>query len=88
METAYRIDILARTGILMLPPLGLHMGNIYGLQPLGGGWLWLIWGVMLGWLALTWSAFLAHETNLGLRLTRIDKIGRFILIPALALVAL
>ena len=36
METAYRIDILARAGILMLLPLGLHMGNIYGLQPFGG----------------------------------------------------
>ena len=36
METAYRIDILARTGIILLLPLGLHMGNIYGLQPYGG----------------------------------------------------
>ena len=36
METAYRIDILARTGIITLLPLGLHMGNIYGLQPYGG----------------------------------------------------
>ena len=26
METAYRIDILARTGIILLLPLGLHMG--------------------------------------------------------------
>jgi hypothetical protein len=88
METAYRIDILARTGILMLLPLGLHMGHIYGLQPLGGGWLWLIWGVMLGWLALTWSAFLARETDRGLRLARIDEIGRYVLIPSLALVSL
>ncbi|MFZ4690705.1 MAG: hypothetical protein ACOYLS_15835 [Polymorphobacter sp.] len=85
METAYRIDILARTGILMPLPLGLHMGNIYGFQPYGGAWLWLIWGVMLGWLALTWSAFFARESDLGLRLTRIDEVGRFLLIPALAI---
>jgi hypothetical protein len=87
METAYRIDILARTGILMLLPLGLHMGNIYGLQPFGGGWLWLIWGVMLAWLALTWSAFLSRETDRGLLLTRIDEIGRYLLIPSLAIAA-
>ena len=43
---------------------------------------------MLGWLALTWSAFLVRETDLGLRLTRIDEIGRYILIPGLAIVAL
>lgn len=26
MDTAYKIDILARTGIILLLPLGLHMG--------------------------------------------------------------
>ncbi|OYU77880.1 MAG: hypothetical protein CFE32_04015, partial [Alphaproteobacteria bacterium PA3] len=30
METAYRIDILARTGIIMLLPQGLQMGHLYG----------------------------------------------------------
>ena len=30
MDTAYRIDILARTGIILLLPLGLHMGTLYG----------------------------------------------------------
>lgn len=87
METAYRIDILARTGILMLLPLGLHLGNLYGLQPYGGQWLTLMWAVMLSWLALTWSAFFARESDLGVRLTKIDEALRFILIPALAIVA-
>ncbi|MFN2288285.1 MAG: hypothetical protein ABR578_08135, partial [Chromatocurvus sp.] len=30
METAYRIDILARTGIILLLPLGMHMGHLWG----------------------------------------------------------
>ena len=38
METAYRIDILARLGIILLLPIGLHMGYNFGVQPLGGGW--------------------------------------------------
>lgn len=88
METAYRIDILARTGILMLLPLGLHLGNIYGLQPYGGNWLVIMWVGMAAWLALTWSAFFARESDLGLRLTRIDEALRFILIPTIFVVAI
>lgn len=88
METAYRIDILARTGILMLLPLGLHMGNIYGLQPYGGHWLTLMWVAMLAWLALTWAAFFKRETDAGLRLTKIDEALRFILIPTIFIVAI
>lgn len=87
METAYRIDLLARTGILMLLPLGLHMGHLYGLQPYGGGFLWGMWAAMIAWLALTWSAFFARETDLGLRLTRVDEGLRFVLIPSLAIIA-
>ena len=73
METAYRIDILARTGIITLLPLGLHMGNIYGLQPYGGNFLTVMWIAVAGWLALCWSAFIYRETDLGIRLTKYDE---------------
>lgn len=88
LETAYRIDILARTGILMLLPLGLHMGHLFGIQPYGGHWLTLMWVVMLSWLALTWSAFLKRETDTGIRLTKIDEKLRYILIPAIFIVCI
>ncbi len=83
METAYRIDVLARTGIITLLPLGLHMGYLYGLQPLGGAWLVGMWCVYAAWFALVWSAFLARETDFGIRLTRIDEYFRYALIPTL-----
>jgi hypothetical protein len=83
METAYRIDILARTGIIMLLPLGLHMGHIYGFQPLGGWWLVLMWVLFAAWLSLTWGAFIYRETDLGLRLTKMDEAIRYVVIPAL-----
>lgn len=83
METAYRIDILARTGIIMLLPLGLHMGHIYGLQPWGGSFLTIMWIGFFAWLSLTWSAFIKRETDLGLTLTKIDEALRYILIPAI-----
>jgi len=88
METAYRIDILARTGIIMLLPLGLHMGHIYGLQPLGGDWLVGMWFAVAGWLALTWSAFFARETDFGITLTKIDEAIRYLVIPALLFVGI
>lgn len=83
METAYRIDILARTGIILLLPLGLHMGHLYGFQPLGGRWLVGMWLAVAAWLALAWAAFLARESDRGLRLTRLDEAIRFVLIPVL-----
>ena len=83
METAYRIDILARTGIILLLPLGLHMGNMYGIQPYGGSWLWGMWAVFGGWLVLCWSAFAHRETDLGVRLTLWDERIRYVVIPVL-----
>ena len=88
METAYRIDILARTGIIMLLPLGLHMGHIWGVQPLGGNWLTGMWILFAMWLGLCWSAYYFRETDTGIRLTKIDEGIRFIVIPALMITSL
>jgi hypothetical protein len=83
MDTAFRIDILARLGIILLLPLGLHMGYNLGLQPLGGPWITGIWLFFGAWLCLTLSAYYTHQSDLGLRLTRIDEALRYVLIPAL-----
>lgn len=87
METAYRIDILARTGIIMLLPLGLHMGHIYGFIDLSGAGIWIVWTLALSWLALCWAAFIKRETDIGLKLTKLDESIRYILIPALLIVS-
>lgn len=87
METAYRIDILARSGIILLLPLGLHMGHLWNVQPFGGIWLAVIWILGLSWLALCWSAFIFRESDRGIALTKIDESIRFILIPTLFLAA-
>ncbi|NCT81999.1 MAG: hypothetical protein GXC94_02555 [Comamonadaceae bacterium] len=88
METAYRIDILARTGIILLLPLGLHMGHLWGIQPLGGAWLTGMWIAFAAWLALCWGAFIKRETDVGIRLTKIDEAIRFVVIPALFIVSI
>ena len=85
METAYRIDILARSGIILLLPLGLHMGFMWGVQPLGGEWLIAMWLITLVWFSLCWAAFIYRETDRGIKLTIIDEKIRFVLIPVLFL---
>ncbi|WP_317928575.1 hypothetical protein [Halioxenophilus sp. WMMB6] len=87
METAYRIDILARTGILLLLPLGLHMGTFWGVQPYGGWALVAVWLFFGAWLLLCWSAFFFRETDRGIMLTKIDEAIRFFVIPALFIAA-
>jgi len=82
LETAYRIDILARTGIILLLPLGFHMGYNLGAHPYEN-LIAPVWIVMLAWLTLTWTAFIKRETDIGLRVTRIDEQLRYILIPVL-----
>lgn len=88
METAYRIDILARSGIILLLPLGLHMGFFWGTQPLGGAWLTGMWVVALSWLGLCLAAFFFRESDTGIRLTMLDERVRFVLIPLLAVCAI
>ena len=88
METAYRIDILARLGIILLLPIGLHMGHNFGVQPLGGNWLVLMWILTAGWIALALTAFAKRGTDAGIRLTRMDDRIRYVLIPALMICAI
>lgn len=88
LETAYRIDILARTGIILLLPLGLHMGHIWGVQPYGGTALVVMWIAVAIWLSLCWAAFFFRETDKGIRLTKIDESVRFVLIPVMMICAI
>lgn len=89
METAYRIDILARTGIVLLLPLGLHMGKLYGFVPmLEGAGIWLMWLFFAVWLAMTWTAFLKRETDIGIAVTKTEEFLRYPLIVILFVVAL
>ncbi|MBU2980015.1 hypothetical protein [Alteromonas sp. C1M14] len=88
METAYRIDILSRTGILLLFPLGFHMGHFWGVQPFGGWVITACWVLFIGWLGLCWSAFIFRETDRGIKLTLIDERIRYVFIPLIVICAI
>ena len=85
METAYRIDILARTGIISLLPLGLHMGYLWGVQPLGGMWLVGMWIVWVAWMGVTWGAFVTRGKPIWHVLSGIEDWSRYLLIPTLVI---
>jgi len=88
LETLYRIDILARTGIILLLPLGMHMGYIWGVQPYGGNFLIVMWALVALWLGLCWMSFFSRETDHGITLTKCDELIRFVVIPVLFLCGL
>jgi hypothetical protein len=83
MDTAFRIDILARMGIITLLPLGLHMGHLWGVHPLGGWWLVGMWILWVLWVAITLGAFSLRGTPRGDLLSNIEDWTRYLIIPAL-----
>lgn len=87
MDTAYRIDVMARTGIISLLPLGLHMGYLWGMHDYGGPWLVGMWVAFAAWFALTWTAFAKRKTPISDKLYLIEDWTRYILIPTLLLVS-
>jgi hypothetical protein len=88
MDTAYRIDIMARTGIISLLPLGLHMGYIWGFHPYGGAWMTGMWLVFSLWFALTWTAFAKRKEPISDKLYKIEDWTRYLLIPTLFIVSI
>lgn len=88
MATAYNIDILARSGIILLLPLGLHMGYLWGVQPLGGAWLTGMWVLALAWWGLCLAAYFTRESDTGITLTKIDERIRFVVIPLLMITSI
>ena len=88
MDTAYRIDILARTGIISLLPLGLHMGYLWGFwgdrgAGAGSELLAIMWGVYAAWFGVTWGAFFTRGKPIWGLLSGIEDWTRYLLIPTL-----
>ncbi|NCG11087.1 MAG: hypothetical protein GWP33_08405 [Alphaproteobacteria bacterium] len=83
METAYRIDLLARVGITLMLPLGLQMGYYYGFVPFMEGWLSVMWLIFLGILATEIMAFYYRETDRGIILGKVVEMSRYIQIAFL-----
>lgn len=88
LESAYRIDVLARAGIILLLPLGLQMGAMNFGIPVPDTWLKVMWVFVIGWLSLMLAAFFKRGTETGIRLTKLDEYVRYFIIPALFFVSI
>ena len=86
LNTVFRIDVLARVGIVSLLPLGLHMGYLWGLQPYGGAFLIVMWALWALWVAITLQAFRDKMAKTKTIFGHLEDWSRYILIPALLIV--
>tara|TARA_R110001599_G_scaffold132983_1_gene310338 strand:- start:58767 stop:59459 length:693 start_codon:yes stop_codon:yes gene_type:complete len=86
LDTVFRIDVLARIGIISLLPLGLHMGYLWGLQPYGGTFLNIMWVLWTLWVAITLLAFRDKMAKNKTIFGHLEDWSRYILFPALLVV--
>ena len=52
------IDLVPRSCLILMFPVGLTLADSLGLSPVSGTWLWLVWIAFLAWLVLSWAVYL------------------------------
>lgn len=86
LEALLRIDILPRTGIVLLPVIGLHIAALRGAIALPGWALACTWMLGFAWLLVVWSVHRLRGTPQGEALQRLDVRFRMALIMVLVVV--
>ena len=79
------IDLLPRSCLILLFPVGLSLADGLGMSPITGTWLWVVWAGFLAWLVLSWAVYLNKGPNDGNTFRTIDNRIRWIVAPALVL---
>ncbi len=67
-----KLDMAPRTCIVLIMPIGFTMAVQYG-SPITGGWLWLVWGLSLAWLASIWTVRLTVNLPNGRIIEKYDR---------------
>ncbi len=86
LQAALRIDLLPRSALILLLPLGLQLARNLGLVQLPVAAMAAIWAGGIAWLLLSWSVYRSQAMAIGQRLKQIDHGIRVVL--ALLLLAL
>ena len=79
LQAALRIDLVPRSCLILLLPLGLQLASNLQLIALPAGSMALIWAAGIAWLQLSWSVYRHPADALGQRLKRIDHAIRVVL---------
>ena len=80
-----RIDLVPRSCLILLFPVGLTLAHGLVMSPVTGVWLWLVWAVFLVWLVLSWAVYLNKGPNDGNTFRTIDNRIRWVVAPVLVL---
>lgn len=72
LQAALRIDLIPRSCLILLLPLGLQLASNMQLIALPAAAMPWIWGAGIAWLLLSWAVYRHQADALGQRLKRID----------------
>lgn len=79
LVAALRIDLLPRSSLILLLPLGLQLARNLALIAIPAWAMWLIWLGGIAWLLLSWTVYRNRGKALAMRLSRIDNGIRMLL---------
>lgn len=80
-----RIDLVPRSCLILLFPVGLTLADGLGLSPVTGIWLVPVWLFFLAWLVLSWAVYLNKGPENGMTFRKIDNGMRWVIAPILVL---
>lgn len=80
-----RIDLVPRSCLILLFPVGLTLSDGLGMSPITGTWLIVVWIFFLVWLVLSWAVYLNKGPENGNTFRTIDNRIRWIIAPTLIL---
>ena len=88
LDALMKIDLLPRTGIVLLPVLGLQIANLRGAIELPTPWPMMVWLGGLVWLGIVWAVFAKRGTAIGEIFQRIDVGLRIVFIVILVIIGM
>ena len=78
-----RIDLVPRSCLILLFPVGLTLADGLGMSPITGMWLVPVWLFFLSWLVLSWAVYLNKGPSKGNTFRAIDNRIRWVVAPVL-----
>ena len=77
------IDLVPRSCLILMFPVGLTLSDSLALSPISGTWLGLVWAAFLAWLVLSWAVYLKKGPGSGSIFRAIDNRIRWVVAPVL-----
>jgi hypothetical protein len=83
MAAMLKIDLVPRSCLILLLPVGLHLAANLGLSPVTGPALAAVWVFAVAWLVVSWLVYLRRGPRAGELLRRVDNGLRWVVAPVM-----